>query len=266
MHRNKFTIIFQKKEQYVDLDYILHDTEIANQWYKKVKHLKKIPIDDIESRGTNLSDLENIYKDFCEFANIDYTPIEKSNQEILNKLHQLFEINHNSLSKRQNNQILYKFHHAIHSVEKRIVPNDYYTVGWGVKEGPLTTEFKCNSVYEKDLKKNAIYLPWSELGKTPLTYWFNKEPNDHRRFLELCKPHITLRAKFMIMLQDRKPKPLPQEFVNWFEKHKKPWLQKNNLQEWRSIDEYCAPLLAVPCHNNNLDELVQSGYQFKQII
>ena len=78
-------------------------------------------------------------------------------------------------------------------------------VGWGVKEGMLTEMFHCNSHYENKIIANNIYLPWTELGKKPLQYWKNKEPDNQSRFNELAKPHITLRPKFMIALKDIKP-------------------------------------------------------------
>ena len=71
-----------------------------------------------------------------------------------------------------------------------------YGIGWGVKEGPLTHRFNCGDYNDDHIRRNNLYLQWSELGKTPLEYWRNQEPNDQARLNTLAKPHITFRAKF----------------------------------------------------------------------
>ena len=259
MKKKLFKLIFKDKEnQEIDLDYQLNDSVIAEKWFKKIKHLKNIPIDEIESVQTDVSDLKTIYKQFCIFAGI--SPIEFSNvdQTFLNNFHKLYEKMHETLSRKQNNSILYKFHHSIHfheEKEKNKHKHKHLTVGWGVKEGPLTETFNCNDYYEKEIKNNNIYLPWAELGKTPLVYWKNKEPNDQTRINELCKPHLTLRAKFIIPNNDHTPKKFNVEFIEWFSRYEKDWLLHYNIKKWNEIHESSAPLLAIAHHNEDMNNL-----------
>ena len=71
----KFKVFFTDTDkQIVDLDYFLHDSIVAEKWFKKVRHLQNIPIDEIESQRTNLEDLWSIYNDFCKFTN--FKPIK----------------------------------------------------------------------------------------------------------------------------------------------------------------------------------------------
>ena len=45
---NTFKLIFKNQNnQEIDCNYILHDTVIADKWFKKIKHLKNITIDSI---------------------------------------------------------------------------------------------------------------------------------------------------------------------------------------------------------------------------
>jgi hypothetical protein len=258
MRKNNFKIIFKNKNhQEIDLDYQTHDSILACKWFKKIKHLKNIDIDNIESQQEDLSDLKNIYIEFCAFSGIKPKNFTCIDQPLLNDLHKLYQDQHEILSRKKDNSILYKFHHSIHHNENKgtnIYPK-YMMIGWGIKEGPLTENFSCNDYYETDLKKNAIYLPWAELGKTPLKYWKDNEPNDQESINQLCKPHLTLRAKFFIPYNDIFPNTLQVEFKEWFEKYKKNWLSHHNITRWNEIDEYCAPLLAVALHSEDITDL-----------
>ena len=100
--------------------------------------------------------------------------------------------------------------------------------------------------------KNNIYLSWAELGKKPLTYWRNKEPDNQRRINELCKPHITARAKFFLNLSNAEPKNFPTKFTIWFEKYKQGWLHFYNINDYQPKHHYSAPILAYADHTLDL--------------
>ena len=256
--KNKFSIIFSEE---TSCDYILADNLIAEKWFAKIKHLKNIPIDPIESKLENLSNLQEIYEDFCKENQIEIKQFENiKDQNVLNELHKLYEDNHDKLS-RINSKILYKFHHAIHSAEEGGADRKNITVAWGTKEGLLAEQFNCNPYYAEELKQNNIYLRWAELGKTPLKYWQNNEPSNQARINELCKPHTTLRAQFNICLKDFKPKTFDQNFVEWFAQYKDAWLKHHKIANWDGIDEYSAVLLAHTDHKINL-----SGKTFVKIV
>ena len=263
---NKFKIIFlDTKKNLFEVTYRLHDTIIAKQWSNKLKHIYRVPIDPIESEIADFSNLREIYKAFCDFAEID-PPFQISDrvyQNECNLLHKIYEENHNRLSVRKGNDILYKFHHAIHDAES---VNDRKTkdkvhIGWGIKEGPLTTHLPCNKFYEAQIKKNNLYLPWAELGKKPYTYWINKEPKDQSRFNALCKPHMTFRAKCFVALRDKKCTLFPNQFNQYFNQFKKQWLRNYDIDDWSEKDEMCAPLLA---HTDCTTDL--SNMSLKEIV
>jgi hypothetical protein len=262
MKRNRFKVVFaDSQNKQVDLDYSLNDNLVADKWFKKIKHLKNVAVDPVECNQESFTNLKHIYTQFCEFAGVEPINFIEINQQLLNKFHELYEQTHNTLANKPNNSIIYKFHHAIHFHEGKSPEEKRIDVGWGVKEGMLTEIFHCNHYYENHIQTNNIYLPWTELGKKPLQYWKNKEPDNQNRFNELAKPHITLRPKFMIALKDIKPVEFENNFVHWFSKYKKDWLETYDIKKWDTIDEYSAVALAYADHKQSLQ-----GMKFVKIL
>lgn len=251
--KNNFKIILKNKDNHqIDVDYELHQSALSQKWANKIKHLKRVPIDPIESGLDNVSDIQQIYKQFCEFAGLEPIQFDTFNQSTYNTLHKIYEQQHEILSRKKDNGILYKFHHSIHHNEAPATETSAITVGWGIKEGPLTEQFDCDSYYADQLEQNNIYLPWAELGKKPLNYWRDGEPNDQKRVNELCKPHKTFRAKFFISLKDSVPKKFTPDFIQWFNQYKKDWILKHKIKDYTEIHQYSAPLLA---HTSNKQDL-----------
>ena len=256
MGNKTFKIIFDNN---IEVNYRLHDTELAEKWANKIKHLQNVPIDSIESRIEDFSDIKQIYSKFCKFADIDPIDLDPLNQDKLNQLHQIYEEQHDRLSRLKDNNILYRLHHAVHFHEGHSTKNIH--VGWGTREGILTDQFECHKFYEDNIIKNYIYLPWSELGKKPRSYWKDQEPNDQKRFNTLAKPHTTFRAKFFIATKDKNPELFDENFVEWFDKYKQRWFEHHNIKKWDSVDEDSAPLLAMTDYKGSVE-----GLKFKKII
>ena len=263
MANKTFKIIFtDKSNKIIEIDYKLHDTLLAIQWFSKIKHLHKIDIDVVESQLEDVSNLDLIYKEFCDFAGLIKMPLRNLSQITYNALHKIFEDNQDRLSGRRNNGIVYKFHHAIHNAERGYGKSrSKLNVGWGVKEGPLTQYMNCQPFYEDSIKRNNLYLPWAELGKTPYAYWRDREPNNQERFNQLAKPHTTFRAKFFIATEDKVPSPLNTEFVEWFEMYKEEWFAYHGITKWNKILEESAPLLATTDYKGNMKD-----FKFHRII
>lgn len=247
-------IFKNQNNQEIDCGYRLYDSIVADKWFKKIKHLKRIPIDPVESELVDLDNLEDIYQKFCRFAGTSPVDFQNIDQKLLNHLHGIYEQSHDTLSKKKNNSILYKFHHSIHYHEsKNYKKLAKINVGWGVKEGPLTENFCCNQYYESEIIKNNVYLPWAELGKTPLSYWRDAEPNDQARFNNLAKPHTTFRTKFFVATKNIKPTALDNNFLDWFNIYKNSWFDYHNINKWDHLDEHSAPLLAIATHREDLN-------------
>ena len=258
---NNFKIILRNQENKdIDLDYELHDSLLAEKWVKKIKHLKRVSIDLVESEIIDVSDIQNIYKEFCDFANLTPMAIDPLEQNTLNKLHKIYEEQHEKLSSVKNNEILYKFHHSIHYHEDVSEGISQIVVGWGIREGLLTEQFPCHLYYADRIEKNNIYLPWAELGKKPFHYYTDNEPDNEARMIELCKPHTTFRAKFFISLKDITPSEFTPDFIKWFDQYKQAWFKAYQIEDYAPIHEHSAPMLA---HTNNKQDL--TGFKFVRI-
>lgn len=239
-------LYFSNGEKKQSFFYKLISNPVSERWIKKIKHLSRVPHSVLETTGVSFSqNIEHLHREFCEFTGLEYNSIDYNEQQSLNLLHELYVSNHGKLSKLKNNDILYKFHNAIHELEKQEIRKRFY-IGWGTSEGPLEERFNCNEFYAEAFIKNNLYLPWTELGKTPLDYYNNNEPAEFNRFCELSKPHMTLRAKFMIALKDYNPPAISQDFQQWFAPFKTQWLEHYKIRDWRARDEYLGVLLAEP--------------------
>jgi len=178
-------LYFSNGEQKQSICYKLISNTISERWIKKIKHLSRKPHSVLETTGLSFSqNIEHLHREFCEFAGLEYNSVDYNEQHSLNLLHELYVSNHDRLSKLKNNDILYKFHNAIHELEKQAIGKRFY-IGWGTAEGPLEEKFNCNEFYAKKFIKNNLYLPWTELGKTPLDYYNNNEPAEFNRFCDL---------------------------------------------------------------------------------
>jgi hypothetical protein len=264
----KIKLIFTDNINTHDEDFILADNPVSNIWIKKIKHLCNIKIDPIETSGIKFKKIEDQHKKFCKLAEIEFKKLNYNTQEDFNYLHELYEKHHDKLSKKKENEDLYMFHHAVHNAvhEKGLQKsNKNFFIGWGIKEGPLTTNFKCNQFYSSKIKKNNLYLPWTELGKKPLTYFKTHEPDNIERFIQLAKPHITLRPKFMIARYEEVENHLPEDFNIWFNKFKNKWLSYHELNDWKEQDEFSAVLLASPINNIDIDRIISNYPTFHSI-
>ena len=169
----KLKILFSNSTNVAECHYTLHESVIASNWFRKIKHLKDVAVDPVESYMVDLSDINSLYNEFCDYAQISKDiDISIIDQDVLNKLHRVYETHHATLVNYPNNEILYKFHKSIHYHEEG-ESSQKIVVGWGKKEGIVSYNFLCNPFYENSVKKNNLYLSGTELGKRPSDYYFN---------------------------------------------------------------------------------------------
>ena len=262
----KLKIILAQHKKTQDIDYVITDNPVAALWASKIKHLRGVEVDPIETSGFIFGSLESYHREFCNMSGTPYVELDYDLQGDLNYLHELYEKNHKRLSISKDPQFLYAFHHAIHDKEIKTRKETKHYVGWGVKEGPLTTMYKCNEFYSDHLEKNNLYLPWSELGKTPLAYYRNKEPSRLDRFIELGKPHVTLRPRFMICRRKESVKQFDDGFKNWFATLSQGWLAHYALDQWREQDEFSGVLLATPADGSiDVDIILKQFPKIKSV-
>jgi hypothetical protein len=218
------------------IQYQLANNPIAEQWFKKIKHIWRIPPDDIYTttadhniskdslNGTISLELESINNIIGKIYDIktEYT------QNDCNLLHAFTVSNQYSYSKDVRD-ILHRLHRTIHRLESVLSGkkyNEYFLPGeWGEAAGPLTTPYTESSYqyYTKQMKSGTMYHLWAEFGKTPYEYWRNQDSPDATYFINNCRPHVTCRPGFSLCIKDTAYNTPDPNFEQWFNKYRDIW-------------------------------------------
>lgn len=155
-------------------------------------------------------------------------------QQYINYLHELYENGYNG------NYDWLLYHEAIHALEVlngRMQDTGHYKIDYRSFAGPVQVEFTPDDLLhlmpEWQVVSGDCYIRFSELGKTPYQYWFDNEPNDLDRVIELAKPMKTFRPMLCIAVVDGRPSPTDAlEFTQWFSKYKSEWCHHWGLEDW----------------------------------
>jgi hypothetical protein len=236
-----------------DIFYQLEKNYIASAWYKKIRHLYRIPLSEhytfkIQQKpATELNYLisQDLIK-LNELININYPIKESYDHHDCNVLHDITVTTQYDYSSDVR-EIFHRMHRTIHSLEysmQKTVFDSIYA-GWGEKEGPLTSKFDRlpYDLYQL-CQPGTINLIWSEFGKTPLQYWRNRDFDNEEHFLKTCRPHLTFRAQFSLSVL-KSPDRFEPEFEQWFDHYRDAWQQKYGCN-WTPMYEWGGIPLAYP--------------------
>ena len=135
------------------------------------------------------------------------------------------------------------FHEHIHICEQYFTAEPLILIlDYREKSGLLEKKFNISWLQESttQLKTGDVYLQFSELGKTPYTYWKDKEPNDINRMCELAKPWVLLKPKVHVALEDidRLADKTANEFNQWWSNYHLDWCKFWNLPTWTLEMQY----------------------------
>lgn len=222
----------------------LNNNPLASYIHKSFKHLQNAPLpfsphfDYMSKYYNDITGVINKLKASAEYLNVSVDFSKLDQQEYLNHLHKIYETGY-----KKGSNVWLDFHEMIHTLEK--INNNYpfldykqVMINYRDKAGPLEKTFDRGYLKYSThhISKGTCYAGWCELGKTPVTYWSNNEPDDIKRMCQLIKPWLTLRPTFTIALQDIDFDLTPdqkQKFSNWFNKHKEQWTKHWQLDDWQ---------------------------------
>lgn len=227
------------------LRYELVDNPIASQWYQKIRHLHRVPLDRYYTFRVLRDPPDNLQKLIAQDLEIlrsqiglNYPTKDKFNQEDCNELHSLTVATQYNYD-RDIREIFHRLHRNLHSLEQQTLNIDPYQIyaGWGENEGLITGKFNVNPYdYYESCNPGDIYLVWSEFGKSPYDYWRDRDLDDPEHFFENCKAQSTFRAQFSLIRFDP-PNKFPKEFENWFDRYKSKWQEKWGIG-WEPIHQW----------------------------
>lgn len=216
------------------------------------KHLRHIPLQMPSHDFSKTYKKDIIIKIFtlCKKARLPVTEknLESYDQCYLNYLHKFYEkgfTNNNLLS----DQEWMCFHEFIHLLEKMyhlqknyIIPNKI-SINYREKAGLVTKKIDIDNYREyleiPEDKIGLVRVTWAELGKSPLVYWQDKEPDNIERLKELAKPWLYLRPKIEISIRNTEvDRPTEAELFNaWWTKYHDQWCKHYGISKWSYDDQ-----------------------------
>lgn len=232
---------------------------------KCIKHLQHI---DIEPRDWDnpfdQSSAENLLKKFAIQLNLpDIDLLKLTDQLYLNSLHEIYEKNYNG------NTVWLNFHEQIHRCENA-ESLQVLNVDWREKSGPLMSNFDLRWLENSStvIEKSDVYLKWSELGKTPYSYWRDGEPNNFERLCELSKPWITLRPKFHASLQctnliENKD---VKSFEHWWKEYHDSWCKHWKIPNWTVKDQFSVLKIGKILDIALLENVLKQQIKLKRVL
>jgi hypothetical protein len=170
---------------------------------------------------------------------VDRDKCIRQDQDHLNDLHRCYEFGYNG------DQRWLNLHEHIHLCEQHgRSPSNYLITEIDYREKGGLLEKKFNTEWltwgSTTVAPGDVYMAWSELGKTPYSYWLDGEPHDIDRICELAKPWLVLRPKFFIVFDhiDFFAIKSTQQFDEWWQLYHDDWCRHWKVPGW-SIKDIC---------------------------
>jgi hypothetical protein len=222
-----------------DNSYVIEmfDVPTSEKLIGMAKHLQQLPLRFRSYDNPYLHSLKTAVPQLLHYAQhfgISVDAGKLQDQTYLNQLHEYYERGYNS----DPNWLLY--HEAIHIIEN-VVNNLQHTLSvnltYGELAGPLDKPFDYTELetMRTSFSPGDCYVEFNELGKTPLAYWYNKEPGTLERVCKLAKPMLRLNFKLSVaVFPVNKMPPTEQvsEFTSWFARFKTAWCKHWNIPNW----------------------------------
>ena len=224
------------------VDLILESTPLATVYQKIYKHLGHVAVPfrdwDHPFYCNTLTELVEQLVTCGKIVSVEVDAVQcfSQNQEYFNFLHQIYEKKYNG------DPAWLNFHEHIHMCERWPVQQPTLTIDYREKAGMLEQPFDLAWLENATTKIQAgdVYVEWSELGKTPYSYWKDHEPNNLTRMCELAKPWVTLIPKLQVALTDTDTLANKKitEFENWWKSYSNSWCQHWQIPKWTIADQY----------------------------
>jgi hypothetical protein len=261
----------------------LYNNTLTNYILRCFKHLQHVDI-PFNKRDTPefllTTSVPDQVEDLVGYANeldiiVDQQKCLSLDQTYLNFLHQVYEKNYNG------NPIWMDFHETIHILEKFSRDPDeiprgslslrelgiYYREAMGLLEQKFDESYQTDFVTQT--KPGELYIAWAELGKTPFSYWQDKEPTNINRICELAVPWDKLKPYFFVSIDDQDllvdyTKKV-NEFLAWWAPYKEDWCTHWNLNNWKWQDMFSVIPIGKVENFNGLVNAIDRGAVPKRV-
>ena len=248
-----------------DISVNWENNPVAEIVKKQVKHLQHLPL--FFSKGDitrNIKDKNKVRSELLtlgEKLGVNINPEILSKQCYLNHLHTHYEQRAPIEGFKQGWS---DYHDCIHILENDN-EHDKNVIKFFTYEqfGPLVKPYKeeYNQYKTLDIKQGDVTVSWSELGKKPIQYWLNKEPNKQDRINELVVPWHNLMPVLNVYMDNYKIIiPDKTVFLKWFQHYKDNWCKHWNLKNWTFEDQYGDIVIGNVPDIIHLKDNIRAGY------
>ena len=249
----------------VTVDLEIDNSPIGKIYQKTYKHLSNFPIPFSEwDNNFNYKDAlgyTELVDRLVMYANrlsidIDKQPCLNQDQSYFNAIHKIYEKQYDGSPGWLN------FHEHIHMCESYFKKTPkVLSIDYREKMGLLEKPYDRSWMGTTKIAAGDVYVAWSELGKSPYTYWRDNEPPATERMCELVKPWLKLIPKIKIALEDidRLEGVRTTEFEPWWDQYKGPWLKHWNLSDWTTHDIFSVNIFGRTTQLNLLLEQVKNN-------
>jgi hypothetical protein len=262
-------IVFSNKQI---LELVLDSNPVADAYTQIYKHLQHVlvPFRDwdnpfycdqltLEQRVQQLM----IHGD-CMKISIDQDSCMKQDQSYFNYIHTLYENNYNG------DPTWLDFHEFIHLCEKKSwFTSKFCNIDYREKSGLLERKLDKNWLRFTKTKIQAgdVYVSWMELGKGPVSYWKDCEPDDEQSLHRLCKPWVTLKPTIKIALEDTDflQNVDQKNFNSWWSGKCQAWCRHWNLEEWSLNNMFGVLVFGTVPKYDELSKLLQKKIKPVQV-
>ena len=221
---------------YYDIELI--DSPIKSKIVNSLKHLQhiKLPFETFDNPFSyNLDDAITQITTYSKILDIKLNVERLNSQSYLNYLHSIYE---NGYYKSPSPNWL-QYHEAIHIIEKFLpgaTPIDKFLYfDYREKAGKLGSKFLPAELtnFTTVISPGDCVVGFNELGKTPLQYWKDKEPDDFNRFCKLAKPMLKFNFAFRLYFEPVITNlDISNDFVLWYNNYKQAWCNHWGIDDW----------------------------------
>jgi hypothetical protein len=230
-------------------NFVLADNPVAEYYYRSIKHLQHLdlyfgPRENsyhplLNDRARCVNDLIKMLAEFGVSSDIT----KLNDQQYLNHLHDIYFTRCNSNNNSAHYTQWMQVHDMIHVIEMHNQGRCHTNLknlnfNYRNLAGPLYRKF-CKEYFkyvEYSLVSGTAYLREQELGKNPLTYYRNNEPEDIMQICRISKPWVNLIPAMWLALENQSEntnyETEIQDFVQWFEPYRTEWTQHYDIPDW----------------------------------
>lgn len=197
---------------------------------------------------------------------VDRDKCLNNDQQYYNHLHEIYEKNY------AGDQSWLDFHEHIHLCEQSYQKHTikYLSIDYRNLSGMLERPVDLNWILDSQTRfePGDVFVSWSELGKSPYTYWANGEPNDLGRLCQLAKPWLRLKPKLLIATEsfDLLEGKQLEAFEIWWQRYQSDWCRHWGLTDWSINNMYSGVLLGKISQPEKLLKYLRQNLLIKKVV